>query len=115
MKKALLILVAVVIGAFASEEALARIAVGTGDNDRLVGTRGDDVIKGRGGDDEIRPRAGDDRVYAGAGDDLIYARDGHGKDYIDCGAGFDKVETLHRDDKTLSNCERTLGPPQGDI
>jgi hypothetical protein len=36
-------------------------------------------------------------------------------DYIDCGGGFDKVETIHRDDRTLSNCERALGPRQGEI
>ena len=52
---------------------------------------------------------------AGAGDDLIYARDTDGVDYIDCGPGFDKVETIHRDDETLSNCERTLGPRRGHI
>jgi hypothetical protein len=54
-------------------------------------------------------------VYAGAGDDLIYARDTGGLDYIDCGSGFDKVETIHRDDRTLSNCERALGPRRGNI
>jgi hypothetical protein len=48
-------------------------------------------------------------VYAGYGDDLIYARDTDGVDYIDCGPGHDQVETAHRDDNTLSNCERTLG------
>ena len=45
-------------------------------------------------------------MYAGYGDDLIYARDTDGVDFIDCGPGFDKVETIHRDDVTLSNCER---------
>jgi hypothetical protein len=50
---------------------------------------------------------GNDKVYAGYGDDLIYARDTEGVDNIDCGAGFDKVETIQRDDVTLSNCERT--------
>jgi hypothetical protein len=54
-------------------------------------------------------------VYAGYGDDLIYARDTDGVDYIDCGPGFDMVETIHRDDVTLSNCERTLGPERGHI
>ena len=54
-------------------------------------------------------------MYAGAGNDLIYARDTDGVDYIDCGAGFDKVETIHRDDRTKSNCERALGPRQGEI
>jgi hypothetical protein len=57
----------------------------------------------------------DDKVYAGAGNDRIYARDTNGVDFIACGAGFDKVETIHRDDRTLSNCERALGPRQGDI
>jgi hypothetical protein len=42
-------------------------------------------------------------------------RDTDGVDYIDCGPGFDKVETIHRDDETLSNCERTLGPRRGHI
>jgi hypothetical protein len=45
----------------------------------------------------------------------IYARDTNSRDFIDCGAGFDRVETIHRDDRTLSNCERALGPRQGDI
>jgi hypothetical protein len=54
-------------------------------------------------------------VYAGDGNGLIYARDTDGEDYIDCGAGFDRVETIHRDDKTLGNCERALGPRQGGI
>jgi Ca2+-binding RTX toxin-like protein len=74
----------------------------------------DDLLKGRGGDDEIIPGEGDD-VFAGAGNDLIYARDTDGVDYIDCGGGFDKVETIHRDDRTKSNCEGALGPRQGDI
>jgi hypothetical protein len=52
---------------------------------------------------------GNDKVYAGYGDDLIYARDTDGVDYIDCGPGHDQVETVHRDDNTLSNCERPLG------
>ena len=54
-------------------------------------------------------------MYAGYGDDLIYARDIDGVDFIDCGPGFDEVETIHRDDVTLSNCERTLGPERGHI
>jgi hypothetical protein len=44
----------------------------------------------------------------------LSTRDTDGVDYIDCGAGFDRVETIHRDDKTLSNCERALAPRQGD-
>jgi len=59
--------------------------------------------------------SGNDKVYAGYGDDLIYARDTEGEDYIDCGPGFDKVETIHRDDVTLSNCERSLVPERGHI
>ena len=51
-------------------------------------------------------------MYAGAGADRIYARDTDGVDYIDCGAGFDKIKTIHRDDETLSNCERAPGPEQ---
>ena len=54
-------------------------------------------------------------MYAGYGDDLIYARDADDVDFIDCGGGFDKVETIHRDDETLSNCERALGPDRGHI
>jgi hypothetical protein len=61
------------------------------------------------------PATATTKVYAGYGDDLIYARDTDGVDYIDCGGGFDKVETIHRDDRTKSNCERALGPRQGDI
>ena len=46
---------------------------------------------------------------------VSYARDTASEDYIDCGAGFDQVETIHRDDRTLSNCERALGPRKGTI
>jgi RTX calcium-binding nonapeptide repeat (4 copies) len=112
----------VMVGApfFAAHEALAEVLTGTDGDDRLVGTDrddrldgggGDDTIEGGGGNDEIFPGEGDDVVYAGAGDDLIYARDIGGVDYIDCGGGFDRVETIHRDDRTLSNCERTPGFP----
>jgi hypothetical protein len=74
------------------------------------------LLRGYGsGNDEIIPGEGDDNVFAGAGNDLIYARDTEGVDYIDCGGGFDKVETIHRDDRTRSNCERALGPRQGEI
>lgn len=109
MKRVMLVLVAVVMLVGLAAPVMARVVVGDSGDDRLRGTRGDDRLNGRAGDDKIRPRAGDDRVFAGAGDDLIYARDARGRDYIDCGAGFDKVETIHRDDKTLSNCERTPG------
>jgi serralysin len=83
--------------------------------DHLKGNRGNDRLWGGQGNDKIIPGTGNDNVYAGYGDDLIYARDTEGEDYIDCGAGFDKVETIHRDDETLSNCERTLGPRRGHI
>ena len=56
-----------------------------------------------------------DVVFTGAGNDLIYARDTEGVDYIGCGPGFDKVETIHGYDRTLSNCERAIGPRQGGI
>jgi hypothetical protein len=62
-----------------------------------------------------RSEDGHDKVYAGSGDDFIYARDTDGVDFIDCGAGFDKVETKHRDDVTLSICERAVGPRRGHI
>jgi Ca2+-binding RTX toxin-like protein len=105
--------IVVMVGAlFAGHEALAKVLTGTAGNDTLVGTDGKDRLDGRGGDDEIE---GDENVDAGAGNDLIYARDSDGVDYIDCGGGFDKVETIHRDDRTKSNCERALGPRQGDI
>ena len=58
---------------------------------------------------------GNDKIHPGAGDDKIYAPDKDDVDYIDCGAGFDKVETIHRDDETLSNWERALGPRKGHI
>ena len=92
--------------------------------DRLQGGRGEDVLKGNSGNDrlwgsrgndQIVPGAGNDKVYAGYGDDLIYARDIDGVDFIDCGPGFDKVETIHRDDVTPSNCERAIGPRRGHI
>ena len=139
----LLTVMIVMVGPFfAAQEAVAKVLTGTGGNDRLVGTDrddrlkgsggddylkgrggedylngggGDDTIEGGGGDDEIIPGEGDDEVYAGAGDDKIYARDTNSVDFIDCGGGFDQVETIHRDDRTLSNCERALGPRQGDI
>jgi hypothetical protein len=64
---------------------------------------------------KIFPGEDNDKVYGGAGKDLIYARDTDGEDYIDCGAGFDKVETIHRPDETLHNCERAPGPDRGNI
>jgi hypothetical protein len=139
----LLTMMVVMVGVlFASHEALAKVLTGTSGDDTLLGTDRDDRLGGRGGDDEIEgdggndrlkggggddeieggsgddviyPGEGDDDVHAGTGNDLIYARDTVGVDYIDCGGGFDKVETIHRDDRTLSNCERALGPRQGDI
>src|SRR5215218_2326402 len=112
--------------------AHAKIVSGTPDNDYLLGTIKSDLIRGRGGDDYIRAFAGDDVVrgggndeiyagegadivFAGAGNDKIYARDTDSLDTIDCGGGFDKVETIHRDDRTLDNCERALGPRKGNI
>jgi Ca2+-binding RTX toxin-like protein len=122
--------------------AHAKIVSGTPDNDYLLGTikndllrgrggddyiralagidflrggAGDDVVRGGGGNDEIYPGEGPDIVLAGAGNDKIYARDTDSLDTIDCGGGFDKVETIHRDDRTLDNCERALGPRRGDI
>ena len=139
----LLTVMVVMVGAlFATHEAFAKVLTGTSGDDMLLGTDRDDRLDGRGGDDEIEgdigndrlkggggddemeggsgndeiiPGEGDDEVDAGAGNDLIYARDTDGVDYIDCGGGFDKVETIHRDDRTKSNCERALGPRQGDI
>ena len=83
--------------------------------DLLRSGAGDDVVRGGGGNDEIYPGEGADIVFAGAGDDKIYARDTDSLDTIDCGGGFDEVETIHRDDRTLDNCERTLGPRRGNI
>jgi Ca2+-binding RTX toxin-like protein len=118
---------------FGAHEALADLLTGTSGNDTLVGGDTDDSLKGRAGDDyldagfgddtieggrgndRIYPGEGADKVYAGAGNDLIYARDTASRDYIDCGGGFDQVETIHRDDQTLSNCERALGPRKGNI
>jgi len=113
--------------------AYAKIISGTPGNDYLLGTIKKDLIRGRGGDDYLRALAGDDLlsggagddeiypgegpdiVLAGAGNDKIYARDTGSLDSIDCGGGFDKVETIHRDDRTLDNCERTPGPRRGNI
>ena len=126
---------------FAAHEAVAKIIIGTDGDDTLIGTDRDDRLKGRGGDDyldgrgeddslngsrgddkiagggendEIFPGEGDDVVYAGNGDDLICARDTESVDYIDCGGGFDKVETIHGDDKIKRNCERALGTDRSD-
>src|SRR5215218_587900 len=104
--------------------AYAKIISATPGNDYLLGTTKTDLIRGRGKDDYIRALAGDDLLYGGAGDDVvrggggndkIYARDANSLDTIDCGGGFDKVETIHRDDRTLENCERTLGPRRGNL
>ena len=132
-KLATLLTALVVMLALASGVALAADFIGTSGNDTLTATEGDDYLEGRAGDDylyglggndiiyggrgndRITPGEGADEVYAGAGDDLIYARDTASYDYIDCGGGFDQVETIHRDDVTLSNCERALGPRKGDI
>ena len=127
---------------FGAHEVLAAVFTGTPGNDTLIGTasndtlsglEGNDYLEGRAGDDyldagvgddtmyggrgneRIYPGEGADKVYAGAGNDLIYARDTASYDYIDCGGGFDQVETIHRDDVTLSNCERALGPRKGNI
>jgi Ca2+-binding RTX toxin-like protein len=123
----LMVMVVMVLGFFAGHEALAKVLTGTAGNDTLLGTsradrlwggggedhlkgnRGNDHLWGGRGNDKIFPGEGNDKVYAGYGDDLIYARDTHGVDYIDCGPGHDQVETVHRDDNTLSNCERPLG------
>jgi Ca2+-binding RTX toxin-like protein len=130
---AILLTALLVILVLASGVALAEDFLGTSGNDTLTGTEGNDLLKGRAGDDRLEALGGDDDiyggrgndriypgegaddVYAGAGDDLIYARDTASLDYIDCGGGFDQVETIHRDDITLSNCERALGPRRGDI
>jgi Ca2+-binding RTX toxin-like protein len=84
-------------------------------DDLLRGGAGDDVVRGGGGNDEIYPGEGPDIVLAGAGNDKIYARDTGSLDTIDCGGGFDMVETMHRDDRTLDNCERTPGLRRGNI
>jgi hypothetical protein len=85
---------------------------GLGGGDLMYGYKSADRIRGGRGDDRIFPGEGDDRVPAGAGNDLIYAVDKASFDYIDCGEGFDEVETIHRDDRTLRNCQRALGPPR---
>jgi Ca2+-binding RTX toxin-like protein len=77
----------------------------------VAGVRTDELR----GNDKIFPGEDNDKVYGGAGNDLIYACDIGGEDYIDCGAGFDKVETIHRPDETLHNCERAPGPDRGNI
>ena len=83
--------------------------------DLLLGGAGDDVVRGGGGNDRIYPGEGPDIVLAGAGNDKIYARDAGSLDSIDCGGGFDKVETIHGDDRTLDNCERALDSRKGNI
>src|SRR5215212_3691853 len=133
MNRLHILLTVMVVMVLAGHEALAKVLTGTGSNDRLIGTdskdrltgrdgedrlrglRGEDRLWGSRGDDKIFPGEGNDKVYASAGDYVIFAPDTEGEDYIDCGAGFDKVETIHRDDDTLSNCERAPGPERGDI
>jgi Ca2+-binding RTX toxin-like protein len=130
----LLTVMVVMVGAlFATHQALAKVLSGTAGDDTLLGTDGKDRLTGRAGEDHLKGSGGEDRlkgnrgndrlwggqgndkVYAGYGAERIYARDTGTLDYIDCGAGFDKVETIHRDDETLSNCERALGPRRGHI
>jgi Ca2+-binding RTX toxin-like protein len=138
----LTVMVVMLAACFAGHEALAKVLTGTGGDDTLVGTngsdrfkgsrgndhlwggrgndhlrgsRGDDTIKGDHGNDTIIPGEDDDTVHAGYGDDRIYARDTGDVDHISCGPGFDKVETVHVADKTLSNCERVLGRQNGNI
>ena len=87
---------------FGAHEVLAEDFLGTAGNDYLA----------------VSPfsEGGGNYVYAGAGNDLIYAREeAFSYDRIDCGAGFDRVETIHSEDVTLRNCERTLGPAKGEI
>jgi Ca2+-binding RTX toxin-like protein len=93
----------------------AKSVYGTSGPDTLYGSPKADRIHSKASDDTIYPKAGDDRVHAGRGDDVIYARDRGGKDYIDCGPGRDAVETIHKDDVTLGNCERAWGPKKGDL
>jgi serralysin len=81
---------------------------GNPSSNKINGGGGDDTIESGKGNDEIIPGQGHDFVFTGAGDDIIYARDTDGYDYIGCGPGFDKVETIHGQDRTLSNCERAL-------
>jgi Ca2+-binding RTX toxin-like protein len=127
------IVVMVAVPLFSTHEALAEAFTGTALDNTLFGTEGDDFLTGRAGDDyldaaggndtieggrgndQIIPGEGADVVYSGAGNDRIYARDTASVDVIDCGGGFDQVETIHRDDRTLSNCERALGPRKGNI
>lgn len=127
---------------FVAHEALAAVMTGTAGDDALIGTDLDDHLRGRAGndylkgysgndylsggveddtldagigDDEIKPGEGNDIIYAGPGNDRIYARDTESLDDINCGTGFDQVETIHRDDRTMRNCERALGPRRGNI
>jgi len=139
----LLTVMVVMLGAFfANHEALARVLTGTSGDDTLVGTDGSDRLTGlrgadhlngsrgydrlngsRGadhlwggrGNDTIIPGEADDVVHAGPGDDRIYARDKGDVDHVSCGPGFDVVETIHRADETLQNCERARGRGQGKI
>src|SRR5918997_4429670 len=136
MNRLYVLLAAIVVmvgGLFAGQEVLAKVLTGTDDNDTLLGTDRDDRLMGRDGadrlkgnsgadrlkgnsgkdhlwgsrgNDKIHPGNGNDKVYAGAGADRIFLRDTDDVDYIDCGPGFDKVETIHRDDKVKKNCER---------
>jgi Ca2+-binding RTX toxin-like protein len=139
----LLTVVVVMFGVFfAAHEAIAKVLTGTAGDDALIGTDLDDCLRGRAGndylkgysgndylsggvgddildagigDDEIKPGEGSDVFYAGPGNDRIYARDTESLDDINCGTGFDQVETIHRDDRTMRNCERALGPKRGNI
>jgi Ca2+-binding RTX toxin-like protein len=100
------------------------VLTGTGGDNTLVGTDRDDRLDGRGGDDEIEGGSGNDAFIPGEGDDEVYAGAGQ-RPYLRARhrrgglhrlrGGFDKVETIHRNDRTKSNCERSLGPRQGDI
>jgi hypothetical protein len=74
-----------------------------------------DRLRGSRGDDKIIPAKATTRCTLAPVATVSYARDADGVDHIDCGGGFDKVETIHRDDEILTNCERTLVPRRGHI
>lgn len=86
---AMLVSLAVPVGASVECQGLVATIVGTGADETLKGTSGDDVIHGRGGDDIIKGKGGNDIICGGGGADLIEG--GAGDDLILGGAGADVI------------------------
>lgn len=98
MRRASIVLVALLLAEGAGSVASAApptcfgrpaTIVGGPGNNSISGTDGDDVIVARGGDDEIYAGAGADFICGGAGNDILHGAEG--RDEMDAGRGLDLV------------------------